>query len=292
LDFITDTGIDRVSVDSLSLCALLRRHYPQLAVRAGAGAGIDDAVKAARWVEEGADSLSVAAVACNRDFDRLRAIREAVDCDLQLTVDTACPPSFVSGEAACSSERFRRCLSERLRDPVNYLRAVWIRPEDLCRYERLGYAHFRIGGGWGPADALVRRVAAYADRRYDGNLLDIIGPLDRKGRESGWRHSAIARALVEVSRGVMGRQVGEDASSETAMEQDAVYIDNEGLRGFLDGMPLHNCSRGWCDRCGYCHRWAAEAVEIDHDYRHAVLAHTPERRPTEAVLVEGALSRV
>ena len=31
------------------------------------------------------------------------------------------------------------CLDYRLREPVNYVRANWIRPEDLYHYEALGF---------------------------------------------------------------------------------------------------------------------------------------------------------
>ena len=36
------------------------------------------------------------------------------------------------------------CLDYRLREPVNYVRANWIRPEDLHHYESLGFHNFKI----------------------------------------------------------------------------------------------------------------------------------------------------
>jgi hypothetical protein len=61
------------------------------------------------------------------------------------------------------------CNDLRLREPVNYLRANWIRPEDLPIYEEMGYHNFKIVERNTPTAILLERVKAYANRRYDGN---------------------------------------------------------------------------------------------------------------------------
>jgi len=59
-------------------------------------------------------------------------------------------------------------------EPVNYVRANWIRPEDLGLYEKLGFHNFKIVERNTPTPILLERVRAYAARRYDGNLLDLV----------------------------------------------------------------------------------------------------------------------
>lgn len=296
LDTIVDIGVDGVSVTSLSLMDLVKSGYPELSVRAGAGAGVDTAHQARRWAERGADSIYVSAAVCNRDTGRLAAIRAAVTCDLQLRVDAACPPSFMvaphspamadGGQAAgqdsereCPDHRFRRCLGERLRHPVNYLRAVWIRPEDLSFHEKIGYTHFRIGVRGCPTGWLLRRVGAYASRRFDGNLLEIVGPVAQMPHvpaTSQLLGLPIARALRHLTASSTVGETGSTERYDLDFEHASVYIDNAGLRGFLKGMPFHNCARGWCRRCGYCHRWAAESVEMEDTCREYALAHAAQ----------------
>jgi len=39
---------------------------------------------------------------------------------------------------------FLRCTEMKLRDPVNYIRSEWIRPEDIPAYEEMGYDLFKV----------------------------------------------------------------------------------------------------------------------------------------------------
>ena len=66
------------------------------------------------------------------------------------------------------------CNNIRLKDPVNYLRANWIRPEDIHIYEEMGYHNFKIVERNTPTQILLDRTKAYSDQRYDGNLLDLV----------------------------------------------------------------------------------------------------------------------
>ena len=54
------------------------------------------------------------------------------------------------------------CLDYRLREPVNYVRANWIRPEDLHHYEKMGFDNFKIVERNTPTPELLRRANAYA----------------------------------------------------------------------------------------------------------------------------------
>jgi len=47
-------------------------------------------------------------------------------------------------------------------------------PEDLHYYEKLGYETFKIVERNTPTQILLERVKAYSERRYDGNLLDLV----------------------------------------------------------------------------------------------------------------------
>ena len=85
---------------------------------------------------------------------------------------------------------------------MNYLRANWIRPEDLHLYEELGYHNFKIVERNTPTQILLERVKAYAERRYDGNLLDLV--------------QNYAYPVGQARRGGQGRLLATAACSSTS----------------------------------------------------------------------------
>ena len=64
----------------------------------------------------------------------------------------------------------------RLEDPSLFIKSAWIRPEDLSRYEALGYTTFKLIERGMPSAELLKRVAAYSARRFDGNLAELLLP--------------------------------------------------------------------------------------------------------------------
>ena len=67
-----------------------------------------------------------------------------------------------------------------------YIKSPWVRPEDIKYYEEIGIEHFKITERGFPTDELVKRVKAYTDRKYNGNLIDLIqghGYLDKNGEQ-------------------------------------------------------------------------------------------------------------
>jgi len=63
-------------------------------------------------------------------------------------------------------------------------------PEDLSLYEEMGYDRFKVVERDLPTPVMVSRVRAYAERRYDGNLLDLVQPYAFQGTDGGdmWRY--------------------------------------------------------------------------------------------------------
>jgi hypothetical protein len=66
------------------------------------------------------------------------------------------------------------CSYDKLKDPAQYLRSEFIRPEDPGLYRDLGYDSFKVLERGAPTPVLAKRVKAYSEGRYEGNLLDLI----------------------------------------------------------------------------------------------------------------------
>jgi hypothetical protein len=282
-----------VTVSAPLLLRIVKKHYPGLKVRAGAFAMIDSAAKALQWEGMGADTLCISGISCNRDFRRLSGIRAAVRCGLQLIVNASCMPSCawepthmhllsqssLKGHGLkgfCFDYCFLHCSAARLNDPVNYLHSIWIRPEDLSVYEALGYDDFKIVERSCPGDLLTRRVAAYCERKFDGNLWELVAPMAWIKKEHHAPRSTIARMISLMARPwlmpirsalSMKRYAEAVIPHEFSRDKAPVYIDNRALDGFLEGLKAKDCGQGDCRECSYCREWAARAVGVYPQWR-------------------------
>lgn len=298
LDWVASLPVTGITVASPYLLRRIKRRYPRLHVRISVFAQVDRVAKARMWESLGADSIVLDSLLVNRDFAALEAIRGAVSLDLELLatnqclLDCALSPSHMTslahasgcgGGGAFVDWCFLSCGSMRLEDPSRFLRADWIRPEDLDRYRALGFHRFKLTERGAPTEVLLRRVRAYAAGRYDGNLLDLIRPfgyrepttpgrwgrlgeLLRRGLALLWPGALHPRALPKLAR------LAKLQGLLLPLEGDPVHVDNRALDGFLAGWPRRGCRQRSCDDCGYCARWAEKAVRIDAGYRDEVRA--------------------
>jgi collagenase-like PrtC family protease len=176
------------------------------------------------------------------------------------------------------------CLDYRLREPVNYVRANWIRPEDTAIYEELGIDNFKIVERNTPTRELLRRVEAYASRRYDGNLLDLVLPFQYPEEAYDSRAArdaySVRRAVkyffkpgqVNVAKvpklGRLGKTMG---LLYPRRGESKLHLDNRKMDGFIDRFLARSCIDVDCESCRHCHRYAEKALTIDDAYRSDVL---------------------
>lgn len=115
------------------------------------------------------------------------------------------------------------CNARKMVSPSEFLLAGGVvRPEDLSMFEDMGVGYFKVTGRSKPADWLPETADAYQQRRYEGNLIRLLG-IDPSLRAEEW-----------------------------------FYIDNRGLDGFMKTFP----SNGNDDtRREYCEVWAAKLFQ-------------------------------
>lgn len=299
LDRISEIGVGAVTVAIPFLLELIKKGYPHLRVKVGVYAKIDNVPKAKFWEELGADEIHLESLAVNRDFPLLAEIRRAVRCGLRLIANANClqfcPLAAYHmvglSHASRRGESTRgfmidycilRCSELKLREPVNYLRSEWIRPEDVPLYEELGYDRFKILERNAPTPALARRARAYAERRYDGNLLDLIQPFGYREAQPGLTERGLYRSLrfffrprlVNPLRFDHVRQLARLRSMlDPLMGEPPVWIENSQLDGFIERFRQNDgCRTTACDRCRHCHEFAARAVRIDPGHQKEALA--------------------
>ncbi len=298
LGFVEDCGVTAVTISLPFLMPIIKKRHPRLKVRVGVYARVDGVAKARFWEELGADCITLESIAVNRDFPMLKAIRQAVQLELQLIVNSNClifcPLSGQhmvnlshASQKGHQSRGFMidycalKCSSEKLADPSNYLRSEFIRPEDLDLYTDLGFDSFKILERGAPTGVLAKRVQAYAQRRFDGNLLDLIQPYGYKGVAKGTAGNLanLSKFLKYFFRpGVVKhgsvmrlKELAEKRGLIAGMDWDPVYLDNRALDGFLAGMKNIHCRETDCSACGYCAKWSEKAVRVDEKFRAEML---------------------
>jgi len=161
------------------------------------------------------------------------------------------------------------CRYARLKDPVNFIRSDWIRPEDTHYYEEAGIDSLKIADRSYPTDSIAMTVEAYTKRRYEGNLADLIPAYHPKSFLSGKRKFLLA--LKYLTRPFTINFLLLNKLSRISLDLD-VYIDNRALDGFLDFFVQGRCKgQGACNECGYCYEITKKTVKIDEGYRQKMI---------------------
>ncbi len=229
-------GVDGVTVAEPYLVELLKDYSMETVI--SCVSHVDSPQRAEFYEALGADGITVD-TNINRDFSTLKAIMNAVSCNIRVIVNEGClykcPFRYAhfnlfSHITAVSSTRplntfgdyyFDKCISIRVRDPSQIIRSPWIRPEDLAEYERIGIKDFKISGRANAVGWIISCMVAYSRRSYNGNLLELL-----------------------------------DCPSEL---RDAFYVDNMALDGCIK--QWQNCKK-ICNECRYCDDITSRVLKI------------------------------
>jgi collagenase-like PrtC family protease len=300
-----DWGVRRVTVSTPFLLELVKRRFPEFKVRVGIYAQVDTPRRASFWEDLGADDITLESFSINRDFRRLAAIRQSVRCGLQLIANHVCllncPLQIYHQNSFAHASYdtrtlfidycFLRCSRLRLTDPSQFIKTAWIRPEDLSVYEAMGYTTFKLLERGIPSAELLRRVKAYSERRFSGNLAELLlsyGFKEPIRKESFWtlRHfwkpgqasTQRLKALLDLAR-LQGML--------SPLPECPIRIDSRQIPdNFLEGFRYRDCAFMDCQACGYCERIAEQAVSISPEYRTEVLRKYSE---IDDIMVTGGL---
>lgn len=275
LDRLVDSGVEWVTVVSPLFLRIIVKHTP-LKVRVSVFSRVDDERKVLSWFDEGAHRIVLDSMLVNRDPKRLAALSRLAAGgtkgplgELELLVNNRCELGCAwapchSIDLGASSRRevpapdacYFQCHSNFVDQPSRLLMQDWIRPEDLGMYEELGYSLFKIAGRGCTTSELINRTRAYAERRYDGNLMDLL----RRGHVNVDAVTGINALVKGGFRRLLG--LARAAAPARAIE-DEIVIDNRALDGYLDLVfRKGGCLPGKCRHCDFCSHWAAGSVRF------------------------------
>ncbi len=271
---VEKAGVDGITVATNYLFRLLRKRYPKLQVGVGIFMKFEQLERFKFYEDQGAAYITVG-FNIVRDFNMMKKIRKAVKCGLHVFVNNIClfncphityHPNALTHMSQTNTHSSRVCVdyhtwtcnSIKLKNPEELIKSRWIRPEDLHIYEEMGFTHFKITDRSRATKWLLRAVKAYVDRRYDGNLCDILS-LEIPGDENNIQPEINRRFRQQLMKYCVSDQVWLKGSFGWC-KKGRPYIDNNKLEGFLEFYKKHNCITSDCDKCGYCKRVAQKAI--------------------------------
>jgi collagenase-like PrtC family protease len=253
LQWVSSLGVESITLSNPFLLDFAKTHFPSLKVRLSVFSLVASVESAVQYREAGVDAITLTHTV-NRDFAFLEKARGALDFDLWLLANVACvfdcsSTVYHANTSSHDSQSWQEtlggantypllgCTLKRLTEARQLVRARWIRPEDLHVYEEKGYGLFKLAGRDTSTDWILNALRAYAARRYEGNLAEI---LDGFHYLPSWRQRA-GNVSFEIP-----------------------HIDNRELDGFLDHFAAGRCTEV-CSACHYCDRTAERVVTLHRE---------------------------
>ncbi len=262
---LLDLGVDGFVVAIPALVQAIHRAHPSIPISVSSFARIRSVSQAEYFLRLGADTIILEEG--NRNFPLIRGLVRAgarVEVLTNQTCIRECPyrAHHLNTSSLCSQPGgdllwfefpILECGLEVVRDPRQLISSIWVRPEDLSTYEEAGVYRFKISGRNRTTEWLDHAARAYTDRKYHGNLLDILSFVQIK---------APSKALATLAaQGVSPTVVGPLREAFAGM--DDVVIENDAFPpGFLRHIAATDCESRSCDECGYCGAVAEKVVRI------------------------------
>ncbi|HID92825.1 MAG TPA: hypothetical protein EYP60_01895 [bacterium (Candidatus Stahlbacteria)] len=276
LSWLEEMGVNYITVSIPYLGEIIRTRFPQFKIAVSKLAFVSSAQKAKYWEDIGADQI-VLDINIIRDFKKLEQIRDCVGIDLVLLVNDAClfDCPYAHYHANLNSHASQTdysgtyvnycrffCAHKFLENPIEIVKSMFIRPEDLHFYEDIGITRFKITDRIRPTHWIVNVLDAYSRRSYNGNLADLLGPHSSYGKNEDLRI---------VNPWEIGNFEELEEMRKTDLFRPNVYIDNKKLEGFLDFFRTGNCETRHCDECKHCEEYTNRAVSIDGTKKDIIL---------------------
>jgi len=275
LDYLKNIGVNHLTICNPYLLEFVKKYYDNdFIIRISSFACIDSYNKAKYWEELGADILCLDFCKVNRNFEMLKYMSENLKCKLELLCTNSCLKdcpmihTHVNDLAHASNSENKNidkyedwglnfCQSYQLNHLEEYIKSPWIRPEDIKAYEDIGIEHFKITERTFKTESLIRRVKAYHDRKYDGNLLDLI-------QGSGLDEADIkieCKKEFKNRKEVLDEILRVRGIGRLREFPRHIYIDNKKINeNFINYFKNNNCS-GLCEECNYCKRISDKVID-------------------------------
>lgn len=284
LKYLSDIGVNALTVSNPFILQFVKKYFKEeFTVRVSTFACVDSYAKAKYWDDMGADYICADFVKINRDFDELKYMVDHLkNAKIEILVTNSClkdcPMIYThTNSLSHASGNLKNkikyedwglffCQKKELEDLSEYIKSPWVRPEDIEYYEKIGIENFKITERDFPTEELVKRVKAYTNRYYDGNLLDLVqghGVVTKDYLQLEKRDVISKSDIYNEIKRVRGLGVPRECDRH-------IYIDNKKLDGFIKFFTSGNCN-GKCEQCGYCKKISEKSIISNDEIRNYLL---------------------
>lgn len=292
LDWLTKIGVTSLTVSTPFLLQTIKKSYPHFRVRISVFACVNNLRKAQYWEEMGADIIALDSHVLNKDFKTLKLLKEKLSCGMEILTNGNClmncmmahvHPNLMahSSQSKHTSDGFvidhcfLYCQKKKTEEPANYLKSDWIRPEDIHYYEEIGYENFKLVERNIKTEEMVKRVKAYSNRSYDGNLLDLVqgfGFKDQQKLSANSKFNKLAFFFKPTKINMFKLNKIKELCTRKGMllplKSVPVYIDNKKLDGFIEPFLKRSCMDLNCGiDCKHCDYYADKVITIDPEFQ-------------------------
>ncbi len=274
LEWIGDIGVEIVTVGFPYMVRLVKEVLPGMKIKASSVCRINSVYRARQYEDMGVDEI-VIDENINRDFETLAAIRKAIDCEAELISNPCClhdcphQPSHVAHDGHASQTQsmdnycylqypYYNCTLKKFTQPVEIIKARFIRPEDMWAYEEIGYTKFKVVERFKKTDVLATTVMAYENRRHAGNLIDILTLTNPDA------YLEPNFAYFNKPEHVNVQKIMQVAGLMNFALRDFINIDNTKFEGFIEFFRDNGtCRNRDCAKCGFCQKTFEMVADFD-----------------------------
>lgn len=274
LNLFEELGIDAITVTVPSLIGIIKHRLPNVKVKASIINQIGS-VQSVQYFTEylGVDEF-VLGIDFNRNFKIMEAVRKATSKPIEVIANESCLFHCpyrnyhynIAAHASKNDDKFKgkfvdyciaNCMKQRVIEHGEIIKCRFIRPEDIHFYEDLGMDKIKISARHLPSEWGYRSAKAYIDRKYNGNLADIVSPVAM----------AIPEESIHKLPGLSDEE-NEIVAFVLSHKAPNIFIDNSKLDGMLDHFIRegHKCDYTLCgEECRYCFNIADKSISADPD---------------------------
>lgn len=267
LAWLESIGVEMVTIANPYIIEICKSRFPGLKISLSSFAMVESVERAKMFDDLGVDEITVREN-INRDLRLLRKIQKSVSCDIQVLANQTClhfcPYQFYHDNVMSHGSQtdgnsnpvffdycILKCVSRKFKEPVEIMKAGWIRPEDLSTYEEFGINKFKLTDRGKSTEWLMNVVRGYSERQYQGNLAEILNIVQIQNKKDD--DSTANKPVFDDEKKNMIKMI-------RAFLRLNVSIDNSKLDGFIDHFRKSDCRKVSCAECGYCQLVADRAL--------------------------------
>jgi len=241
-------------------------------IKTGFGINVDSLKKCINFEKMGVTGVTLS-VDLNRNFKKLKNIVKSSNLKLVLLGTLTCFNSCHKLNSCMNSLSHTSnleensdipinfpllsCFYEKIREPWKILSTPFIRPEDVEYYEKIGIDEIKLTDRFNSTDTLVKKVEAYINGKYDGNLLDLLSfyLLVKDG--------SFKKRKLYIPKKMVSSILDIEKKLELS-KSPSIYIDNEKLNGFLEFFKSNDidCGNRVCKKCSWCIDYGKKSIKF------------------------------